>query len=109
MLNSLKFTSKVTIAASMVLVIVLGLFALPEMVDLAVRNVSIARDGMIKDVGGRELMWQGVRDAIKNWWLVIRSAVIGTYVGIVPGLGGSVTDWIAYGHAVQSTKKNPGK
>lgn len=87
--------------------IVLGLFALPEMVDLAVRNVSIARDGMIKDTGGRSLMWQGVRDAFANWWLAIRSAVIGTYVGIVPGLGGSVTDWIAYGHAVQSTKKDP--
>ena len=87
--------------------IVLGLFALPEMVDLAVRNISIAREGMIKDSGARELMWQGVRDAIRNWWLVIRSAFIGTYVGIVPGLGGSVTDWIAYGHAVQSTKKDP--
>ena len=77
------------------------------MVDLAVRNISIARDGMIKDTGGRSLMWQGVRDSVRNWWLVIRSAVIGTYVGIVPGLGGSVTDWIAYGHAVQSTKKDP--
>ncbi|MDE0345215.1 MAG: tripartite tricarboxylate transporter permease, partial [Boseongicola sp.] len=87
--------------------IVLGLFALPEMVDLAVRNISIAREGMIRDTGGRELMWLGVRDAIRNWWLVIRSAFIGTYVGIVPGLGGSVTDWIAYGHAVQSTKKDP--
>ena len=39
--------------------------------------------------------------------MVIRSAVIGTNVGIIPGLGGSVTDWIAYGHAVQSTKKDP--
>ena len=101
------FGSDYLLDGAPLLPIVLGLFALPEMVDLAVRNVSIARDGMIKDVGGRELMWQGVRDAIKNWWLVIRSAVIGTYVGIVPGLGGSVTDWIAYGHAVQSTKNNP--
>ena len=101
------FGSNYLLDGAPLLPIVLGLFALPEMVDLAVRNVSIARDGMIKDVGGRKLMWQGVRDAIKNWWLVIRSAVIGTYVGIVPGLGGSVTDWIAYGHAVQSTKNNP--
>ena len=101
------FGSDYLLDGAPLLPIVLGLFALPEMVDLAVRNISIARDGMIKDTGGRALMWQGVRDAIKNWWLVIRSAVIGTYVGIVPGLGGSVTDWIAYGHAVQSTKKDP--
>lgn len=101
------FGSEYLLDGAPLLPIVLGLFALPEMVDLAVRNISIARDGMIKDTGGRALMWQGVRDSIKNWWLVIRSAVIGTYVGIVPGLGGSVTDWIAYGHAVQSTKKDP--
>ena len=101
------FGSEYLLDGAPLLPIVLGLFALPEMVDLAVRNISIARDGMIQDTGGRALMWQGVRDAIKNWWLVIRSAVIGTYVGIVPGLGGSVTDWIAYGHAVQSTKKDP--
>ena len=101
------FGSDYLLDGAPLLPIVLGLFALPEMVDLAVRNVSIARDGMIKDAGGRALMWQGVRDAVQNWWLVIRSAVIGTYVGIVPGLGGSVTDWIAYGHAVQSTKKDP--
>ena len=25
-------------------------------------------------------------------------------VGVIPGLGGSVVDWIAYGHAVQTTK-----
>jgi methyl-accepting chemotaxis protein len=36
MLNSLKFTSKVTIAASMVLVIVLGLFAINNYI--AMRN-----------------------------------------------------------------------
>ena len=85
--------------------IVLGLFALPEMIDLAVRNISIARNKV--DAGQHNLLWEGVKDAVKNWWLVIRSAAIGTYVGIIPGLGGSVTDWIAYGHAVQTTRKDP--
>lgn len=28
-------------------------------------------------------------------------------IGSIPGLGGSVVDWIAYGHAVQTTKKDP--
>jgi hypothetical protein len=28
-------------------------------------------------------------------------------IGAIPGLGGSVVDWIAYGHAVQTSKKNP--
>lgn len=33
--------------------------------------------------------------------------MIGCIVGALPGLGGSVVDWIAYGHAVQTTKKDP--
>ena len=59
------------------------------MIDLAVRNISIARNKV--DAGQHNLLWEGIKDAIKNWWLVIRSAAIGTYVGIIPGLGGSVT------------------
>jgi putative tricarboxylic transport membrane protein len=46
----------------------------------------------------------GIRDTMQNWWLLIRSSFIGIYIGIVPGLGASVVDWFAYGHAVQSAK-----
>jgi hypothetical protein len=34
----------------------------------------------------------------------VRCAGIGVVVGVIPGLGGSVVDWIAYGYAVQSSK-----
>ena len=34
----------------------------------------------------------------------MRCSLIGVLVGVIPGLGGSVVDWIAYGHAVQTTK-----
>jgi len=30
--------------------------------------------------------------------------LIGVIVGVIPGLGGSVVDWIAYGHTVQTAK-----
>jgi len=36
--------------------------------------------------------------------LSLRCAFIGVVVGIIPGLGGSVVDWIAYGHSVQTAK-----
>ncbi|MCP3878000.1 MAG: tripartite tricarboxylate transporter permease, partial [Sulfitobacter sp.] len=39
-----------------------------------------------------------------NKWLSVRCSLIGVVVGVIPGLGGSVVDWIAYGHAVQTTK-----
>ncbi len=81
----------------------LGIFAVPEMIALAVRRSSIAEtEGL-----GSGLV-QGMKDVFIHWWLVIRCSVIGVWVGVLPGLGGSVADWFAYAHAVQ-TEKNPEK
>tara|TARA_B100000315_G_scaffold251274_1_gene285768 strand:+ start:4652 stop:6706 length:2055 start_codon:yes stop_codon:yes gene_type:complete len=85
--------------------VVLGLFALPELLELAVRNVSISRIPKDQTAGGG--IMDGVRDAFKYWWLALRCSIIGTYIGMLPGLGASIVDWVAYGHAVQSTKDNP--
>jgi hypothetical protein len=46
----------------------------------------------------------GVKDAFTHWWLALRCATLGTYIGMLPGLGGAIVDWLAYGHAVQSAK-----
>ena len=80
---------------------VLGLFALPELLVLAVRGGSIAQAEKGDYSGG---ILDGIRDAAREWWLGVRCSLIGVYVGMLPGIGGSVVDWIAYGHAVQSTK-----
>ena len=79
----------------------LGLFAVPEMIALAVRRSSIA-----ESEGLGHGTWQGVKDTFKHWWLVIRCSIVGVWVGVLPGLGSSVADWFAYAHAVQ-TEKNP--
>lgn len=85
-----------------IVVLSLGLFALPELVDLLAGDRPIAKKTSLS--GSSRLT--GVRDAIRNRWLVVRSAVIGAIVGFIPGLGGSVVDWIAYGMASQSTRDN---
>ncbi|AJY44918.1 tripartite tricarboxylate transporter permease [Martelella endophytica] len=33
----------------------------------------------------------------RNWWVVIQSAVVGTFIGILPGTGPTIASWIAYG------------
>jgi TctA family transporter len=78
---------------------VLGLFSLPEVIELAVRRGSLAE---VPEMGSG--LMDGVRDAFRNWWLALRCAVIGAYIGFIPGLGASIVDWVAYGHAVQSNK-----
>lgn len=81
----------------------LGIFAIPEIVALLRQDRSISRDASL-GAG----WFDGVRDWWANIWLSIRCAVIGVIVGVIPGLGGSVVDWIAYGHTVQSTKDKSG-
>ena len=77
----------------------LGIFAIPEIVALLRQDRAISRDATL-GAG----WWDGIRDWWQNFFLSARCAVIGVVVGIIPGLGGSVVDWIAYGHTVQSTK-----
>jgi len=81
-------------------VIALSIFAFPEISELFRKESAIA-EGAELGKGG----WlAGVRDMIKNKWLALRCAAIGTIVGAIPGMGGSVVDWIAYGHVVQTSK-----
>ncbi|BBM88573.1 hypothetical protein COTS27_00254 [Spirochaetota bacterium] len=84
----------------------LAVFAIPEIVDLLRSNRSISKLGKLGS-GWRE----GFYDWWRNKWLSFRTAGVGTIIGIIPGLGGSVVDWIAYGHAIQTTpnKENFGK
>ncbi|PCI86502.1 MAG: hypothetical protein COB24_09295 [Hyphomicrobiales bacterium] len=80
--------------------IVLGLFGIPEMMDLAARRSAIAH---IDDKRAEnDSIMHGIRLAIKHKWLVIRCSLLGVYIGMLPGIGSAVVDWLAYGHAVQS-------
>ncbi len=76
----------------------LGIFAVPEIIALLRQDRSISDRAPL---GGGWLA--GVKDWFANIWLSIRCSIIGVVVGVIPGLGGSVVDWIAYGHSVQST------
>jgi putative tricarboxylic transport membrane protein len=82
----------------------LGLFALPELAELAIMRRRIA--GMASANTSMAGQWEGVRDVIRHWWLVVRCSILGTILGAVPGIGSAVIDWIAYGYA-QRTEKNP--
>ena len=81
------------------IIVGIGLFAFPEITELLRKNRPIAAGGLL---AGK--WFDGVRDVFKNWFLCLRCAGIGTLIGAIPGLGGSVVDWIAYGHVVQTAK-----
>ncbi|MGJ8547164.1 MAG: tripartite tricarboxylate transporter permease [Sulfitobacter sp.] len=77
----------------------LGIFAVPEIISLLRQDRAISERSQL---GGGWL--EGIKDWWANIWLSVRCSIIGVIVGVIPGLGGSVVDWIAYGHAVQTTK-----
>ncbi|MFK7890244.1 MAG: tripartite tricarboxylate transporter permease, partial [Granulosicoccus sp.] len=89
------------------IIVGLGIFAVPEIIALLRADRAINEQGHLGS--GLGSGWAaGVRDWWQNRWLSIRCSLIGVMVGVIPGLGGSVVDWIAYGHAVQSTKDKGG-
>lgn len=79
-----------------------GLFAIPELFDLYVRGTSIAEQQLDRIEGVAE----GVRDTFRHIGLTVRGSLIGTFVGIMPGIGGALAQWMAYAHAARSSK-NP--
>ncbi len=79
--------------------VTVGLFAIPEIIDLAVQGTSIAQ----QDTGKLGGVMEGVKDTFRHWKLVLRCSGIGSYIGLIPGLGGGPAQWVAYAHAVQSS------
>ncbi|HTM08049.1 MAG TPA: tripartite tricarboxylate transporter permease [Verrucomicrobiae bacterium] len=80
--------------------VVVGMFAIPEIIDLAVRGTSISNAPKEKLKG----VMEGVKDTFRHFWLVVRCSLIGVYFGVLPVLGANVAQWIAYGHAARGLK-----
>jgi TctA family transporter len=82
--------------------VLVGIFAIPEIIDLAVRGTAIAGDQPQEKLSSGVM--EGIKDTFRHFWMVFRCSVIGVFVGILPGAGGGVAQWMAYAHAVQSAK-----
>jgi TctA family transporter len=82
--------------------VLLGLFAVAETIEMmASPRPSIA--GELGPNGMRGSIREGIAAVWRNWGLFLRSSAIGTVIGAIPGVGGTVASFIAYGHAVQSS------
>jgi putative tricarboxylic transport membrane protein len=88
-------------------IIALALFGIPSALDLALTRIGVEQ----QPAPLKGSLLDGVKDTLREWWLVLRCSFIGVWVGIVPGIGSQVVDWLAYGHAAQTSKdaKNFGK
>ena len=80
----------------------LGIFALPELCDLAIGRMAIVQQGQTLDTKTGMLL--GIKDCLEHWFLILRCSWIGSAMGAIPGIGASVIDWISYGHALRTEK-----
>lgn len=81
-----------------------GLFAISQMIELALKGGSVAEDGLsavkmkITGVGA------GILSVFRHWTVLLRGSLIGTVIGAIPGLGGTVAAFLAYSSTAQTAR-----
>ena len=81
----------------------IGIFAVAEVIDLIVsRRATISGRTRVAELSGS--VREGVLSVYRHFGLFIKSSIIGTIVGMVPGIGGTVAAFAAYGQAAQSVR-----
>jgi TctA family transporter len=87
-------------AGIQIMPMVAGLFAFPEILDgLKKRDATTTKH----NTSGQTL--DGIKAVWKYKWDAIRGGAIGAFIGFLPGLGGAMGDWMAYGSTVAANPK----
>lgn len=80
----------------------IGLFCIPEVLALIVQKAEDLERLKPKKVKG--IIGTTTRQVLKQKVNLLRSGIIGTIVGIMPGAGGSIANLIAYNEAKRASK-----
>lgn len=96
---------------------VLALYALPEMMQLArtaLGSGTTGRGAMAARAAPEERagtsgyrfadIFGGLMDIVRHWPLTVASSVLGTFIGMIPGLGGEAAAWMCYAFAASRSK-----
>lgn len=80
-------------------IVALGMFGVAEVISMLATGGGIAQGRITVSNWG-----EGFREFWNNRYLVLRASLIGVFGGFVPAVGASASTWVAYGHAIRSTK-----
>ena len=86
--------------------VLIGLFAFSQLLA-DVRDPVMARKSLMErgSIEARIEHIRAIKEIAKRWTTVIRSALIGTFTGILPGAGGSIANILAYDQAKKASKE----
>ena len=79
----------------------LGLFAVAEMFKLSLRTSQLE---MASDVDPTKGVWEGCKEVFRHPMLTVRSALIGLFIGAVPGAGKAVASFFSYLITIRTSK-----
>ena len=85
--------------------ILIGLFAIAEMMNLYVSGGPISRtkaEPAARVTGTKE----GITSALANFKTILSGSAIGAVVGTVPGVGGTVASFLSYSFTAQASRNN---
>lgn len=80
----------------------MGLFAVPEILTLMTSGKTIARADSMREISIRQVV-HGAFAVFRHFGVFFRSCIIGTTIGIVPGVGGATAPFVAYAAAKQTS------
>ena len=80
--------------------VLMGLFAIAEMIYLSTEANTISKDGMAIEGSTKE----GFLSVFRHKRTFFQSSIIGVVIGAVPGVGGTVANFIAYVQAKKVSK-----
>lgn len=87
-----------------ILPVMIGIFALPEIIDCFI-STSKRRDKPIKKMVQKvKASFPSLKEIKDTFWLNLQSSLLGTFIGLVPGTGGPIASFMAYDLA---KRKNP--
>lgn len=88
-----------------ILPVLIGMFALSEILSTA-EHSRIMDQATVYDVGKSKVKGFGfsLKEFCNQGWNMFRSAMIGLVIGILPGLGGSTSNLVAYSVAKNQSK-----
>ncbi len=83
--------------------VLLGVFGFSELFNLAGEESLITKGQ--KHISGYGPIFRGVKAAFNQKVNMVRSGLIGTLVGLIPGTGAAIATWVSYGQARQWSKE----
>ncbi|WP_316980143.1 tripartite tricarboxylate transporter permease [Shumkonia mesophila] len=83
--------------------VMIGAFALSEVFMQAMEKIQRHDLSMTKKVKVEFMTWV---EFLRYKWVILKSAVIGMVVGVLPGTGGTIASVLAYSEAVRSSEQS---